>query len=316
LKYRVSLTGEAMVLKNFDGLVRKVRDLPRKTAVVAAAHDEHTLESVLRASREGLIDYILVGSKPRILEICVKLGETVPADAIVDVPDPVEAAEKAVGIIRQGGGGFLIKGALETAVMMRAVINKETGIRKKNDMSHVAFFEVPVYHKLVACSDGGMIPYPDFEQKKTILHNALWLLRGLGYDRPRVAVLAASETVNRRMPETVDGAALKELGEKGVFGDCLIEGPISYDLAFSKEAAAIKGYSSPVTGDVDVLIAPNIAAGNIIGKSFIFAGGAKMAGCIVGAAVPVVLNSRGASAEEKHLAILLSAAAARAAENS
>lgn len=301
-----------MILNNFDSLTAKVRWIPKRTAVVAAAQDEHTLEAVIRASREGFIDYILVGNKSGILDMGKKLGEPIPGDAIVDVAEEAEAAEKAVALIRQGQGDFLMKGKLETAALMRAVISKDRGIRKENDMSHVAIFEIPVYHKLIFVSDGGMIPYPDLNQKKTILKNALWLLRALDYDNPKTAVLAATETINKRMPETADAAALKELGEKGEFGGGVIEGPVSFDLAFSKEAAAIKGYSSPVTGDVDLLIAPNIAAGNIIGKSFLFAGKAKMAGCIVGAAVPVVLTSRGASAGEKHLSILLSAAAASA----
>jgi len=301
-----------MVLKNFGELAAKVRGASKQRAVVAAAHDEHALEAVLKARREGFIDYLLVGKKQAIRDIGAALGADIPDAVIVDAADEVEAADKAVALIREGRGDFLMKGRLETATIMRAVIHKDTGIRRESDMSHVAIFEVPVYHKLIACSDGGMIPYPDLEQKKAILKNALWLLRALGYDEPKVGVLAASETVNKRMPETADGAALKELGAQGAFGPCVIEGPISYDLAFDKEAAAIKGFKSPVTGDVDLLIAPNIAAGNIVGKSFIFAGKAKMAGCIVGAAVPVVLTSRGSSAEEKHLGILLSAAAAAA----
>jgi phosphate butyryltransferase len=235
-----------MILKNFGALADKVKGVPKKTAVVAAAHDEHALEAVLGASADGYIDYILVGDKPKILEMAGKMGWSVPADAIVDVAEEAAAAEKAVAIIREGRGGFLMKGHLDTPTMMRAVINRETGIRTGSDISHFAIFEVPVYHKLVSCSDGGMIPYPDFEQKKAILHNALWLLRALGYDEPKVGVLASSEVVNKRLPETEDGAALKALGEKGEFGPCVIEGPISYDLAFSREAAEIKGYSSPV----------------------------------------------------------------------
>jgi phosphate butyryltransferase len=299
-----------VVLNNFDCLAASLRGIPRRKAVVAAAQDEHTLEAVTRAAREGFIDYILVGNKAGILDMGKKLGAAIPADAVVDAPDETEAAEKAVALIRQGRGDFLMKGKLETAVLMRAVVNKDRGIRGEGDMSHVAIFELPVYHKLIFITDGGMIPYPSLDQKKTILRNALGLLGVLGYDKPKAAVLAATETVNKRMPETADAAALKELGGKGEFGGCLIEGPVSLDLAFSREAAAIKGYSSPVTGDVDLLLAPNIAAGNLIGKSFLFAGRAKMAGCVVGAAVPVVLTSRGASAEEKHLSILLSAAAA------
>jgi phosphate butyryltransferase len=303
-----------MILKDFNSLTVMVRGIPKRTAVVAAAQDWHTLEAVIRASREGFIDYILVGNKSKILDICDKLGAAIRADAIVDAREETEAAEKAVALIRQGKAGFLIKGKLETATLMRAVINKGTGIRRENSMSHLAFFELSMYPKLLGVTDGGMIPYPTFEQKETIIKNAAGLFKTLGYKTPKIAVLAASETVNERMPETEDAKMLKERCKKGELGDCFVEGPVSLDLALSRESAAIKGYESPITGDADILMVPNIACGNILGKSLMYAGNAKMAGCIVGAAVPVVLTSRGASAEEKHLSILLCAAAASAQE--
>jgi phosphate butyryltransferase len=297
-----------MVLHTFNDLTARVKNLAKKTAVVAAAHDEHALEAVLMASKEGYIDYLLVGNKEKIYEIATHLKFTIRSSTIVEAASETDAAEKAVALIREGKGDFLMKGKLETATLMRAVINKETGIRKESAMSHVAFFELPVYSKLLGVTDGGMIPYPTLEQKILIIKNAVELFKTLGYERPKIAVLAASETVNERMPETGDALALKEYGAKGELGDCFVEGPISLDLTLSKESAAIKGYESPVTGDVDILVVPNIACGNILGKSLIHAGNAKMAGCIVGAKVPIVLTSRGASAEEKHLSIILSAA--------
>jgi phosphate butyryltransferase len=299
-----------MVLHSFADLAEKVRKVDKKTAVVAAAHDEHALEAVLEASREGCIDYLLVGNRGKIHEIAAKLHSDIADNAIIDAVSEIDAAEKAVSLIREEKGDFLMKGRLETATLMRAVINKETGIRKENIMSHVAFFEVHAYHKLLGATDGGMIPYPTLEQKASIIKNAVGLFKKLGYERPKIAVLAASETVNERMPETGDAKALKESYEKGELGDCIVEGPISLDLTLSKESAAIKGYTSPVTGDADILVVPNIACGNILGKSLVYMGHAKMAGCIVGAKVPIVLTSRGASAEEKHLSILLSAALA------
>jgi phosphate butyryltransferase len=297
-----------MVLHSFNDLTAKVRNIGKKTAVVAAAHDEHALEAVLTASGEGYIDYLLVGNREKIHEIAAILHSAVADNAIIDSASEMEAAEKAVALIREGEGDFLMKGKLETATLMRAVINKETGIRKESIMSHVAFFEVPAYHKLLGATDGGMIPYPTLEQKIIIIKNAVEVFRTLGYERPKIAVLAASETVNERMPETSDAKALKEYCAKGELGDCSVEGPISLDLTLSKESAAIKGYESPITGDADILVVPNIACGNILGKSLVYMGHAKMAGCIVGAKVPVVLTSRGASAEEKQLSIMLSAA--------
>jgi phosphate butyryltransferase len=302
--------GDVVVLNNFDGLEAMVRGVPKRKAVVAAAQDGHTLEAVIRASQEGVIDHILVGNRRGILAVCEKLGAAVQADAIVDAEGETDAAEKAVALIRRGEGDFLMKGKLETAVLMRAVINKEAGIRGDSAMSHVAFFELPVYPKLLAVTDGGMIPYPTFDQKEIIIKNAAGLFQTLGYRTPKIAVLAASETVNERMPETGDAKTLKERGGRGELGDCFVEGPVSLDLALSGESAAIKGYESPITGDADILVVPNIACGNILGKSLIYAGNAKMAGCIVGAKVPIVLTSRGATAEEKRLSILLSAALA------
>jgi phosphate butyryltransferase len=296
------------VLRNFNDLTAKVRNLTKKTAVVAAAHDEHALEAVLAASKEKYIDYLLVGNREKIIQIAAGLNFPVADNVIFDAASDTEAAETAVSLIREGKGDFLMKGRLETAVLMRAVVNKETGIRKESVMSHIAFFEIPVYPKLLGVTDGGMIPYPSLEQKIVIIKNAVALFKTLGYERPKIAVLAASETVNERMPETADAKALKEYCAKGELGDCFVEGPISLDLTLSKESAAIKGYDSPVTGDADILVVPNIACGNILGKSLVYAGNAKMAGCIVGAKVPIVLTSRGASAEEKHLSILLSAA--------
>lgn len=296
------------MLRSFNDLTAKVKNLAKKTAVVAAAHDEHALEAVLTASQEGYVDYLLVGNREKIIQIAAGLNFVLSDDVIIEAESETESAEKAVALIRLGSGDFLMKGKLETATLMRAVINKETGIRKENVMSHVAFFEIPMYPKLLGVTDGGMIPYPSLEQKVVIIKNAVALFKTLGYERPKIAVLAASETVNERMPETIDAQALKECCAKGELGDCFVEGPISLDLTLSKESAAIKGYESPVTGDADILVVPNIACGNILGKSLVYAGKAKMAGCIIGAKVPIVLTSRGASAEEKHLSILLSAA--------
>lgn len=299
-----------MVIKNFDELIKKVQSFEgKKKVAVAAAHDEHALEAVFHAVENNIIEPVLIGDKGKIKAIAAKLGKAVSDDSIIEAADDNEAAAKAVELARNGQVDFIMKGKLQTADLLRAVVDKEKGLRTGKVMSHVSIQEVPTYHKLIITTDGGMMMYPDLEQKKKIIENAVGVLHSLGYENPKVGVLAAVETVNPKMPESVDGGKLKEMNQNGEITGCIVEGPISYDLAMNKESAEIKGYSSPVAGDPDILIVPNITAGNILGKCLVYSAGAKMAGFIVGAKVPIVLTSRGSSSEEKYLSLVISAAA-------
>lgn len=301
-----------MVFHNFDELIAHVKGKPsRARMAVAAAGDEHTLQAVLRARAEGIISPILVGDKAIIDQVLAELGETVPAGDIYDEPDLAEAARKAVALVKEGKADFLMKGRLDTSVLLKAVVNKENGLGKGGVMSHFTAFEVPTYHKLLLPVDGGMVTYPTLEQKKAIIENTVGALRAMGYDEPKVGILACVEKLNPKMPETVEGDALKQMNRKGEITGCVVEGPISYDCAVSKEIADFKGFVSPCAGDCDVLVAPNIHAGNIMGKMLAVTCGAKMAGFIVGAQCPIVMTSRGSSAEEKYLSIVISAAAAQ-----
>jgi phosphate butyryltransferase len=227
------------------------------------------------------------------------------------VGSDVLAAEKAVALVNENKADFIMKGKIQTADLLRAVVNKEKGLRTGRVMSHFVFDEVPSYHKLIVTTDGGMMTYPDLNQKKQIIENAVDVLRAMGYDKPKVAVLAAVEKVNPKMPESVDADMLKKMNQEGKIKNCIVEGPISYDLAISKKCAEIKGFKSPVAGDADILIVPNITAGNILGKCLICSAEGKMAGFIVGAKVPIGLTSRGSSAEEKYLSLVLSASAVK-----
>ena len=197
---------------------------------------------------------------------------------------------------------------LQTGTLLKAVVHRETGIRASQVMSHVAILDVPRYHKLLFITDGGMVVAPNLEQKGHILKNAVDFCRFLGYERPKAAALCAVETVNPAMPETGDALSLKEAGERGEFGPCIVEGPISLDLATDREAALVKGYHSPVAGDADILLVPAIAVGNVLGKALYGLAGGQMAGVVLGAAVPITINSRGATPEEKYYSILLCAA--------
>lgn len=299
-----------MEFKNFDGLIEKLKNKSSLARVaVAAAHDEHTLEAVFKASKDGIVEPVLIGKKTKIKEILAHLNVKFNEDKIIHVEKDAEAAEKSVELVNQGRADFIMKGKLQTADLLKAAVNKEKGLRTGNAMSHVAILQIPSYHKLIAITDGGMMMYPNAEEKKQIIENAVDVFLAMGYEKPKVAVLAAVENVNPKMPETVDADILKKMNLSGEIKNCIVEGPISFDLTLNKESAKVKGYNSPVTGEADILIAPNITCGNILCKSIIEFAQGKMAGMIVGAKVPIVVTSRGSSSEEKYLSLVLSASA-------
>lgn len=301
-----------MVYKTFDEIIEK--KLKGNTQVsrlaLAAAADEHSLQAVKQAVDEGLVKPVLVGDKPEIVKILAEIGLEVPDEDIYDEPDIAEASKKAVALIREGKADFLMKGKVDSGIYLKAVVNKETGLGKGGVMSHFTAFQVSTYKKLIVPVDGGMVTYPTLEQKKAIIQNTVDTLIALGYDCPKVGVLACKEKLDQKMIETVEGDQLKQMQQAGEITNCIVEGPISFDCAIDPEIAAFKGFESPCAGDCDVLLAPNIHAGNIMGKMLACLCGAKMGGFIVGAKCPVIMTSRGSSAEEKYLSICLAAAAA------
>lgn len=301
-----------MVYTSFQEIIESAKKLPARTRMaVAAADDSHTLEAALLARKNGIVDPLLVGNREMILSLLQQMGEEVPQDDIYDVADVTDAAEKAVALVREGKANFLLKGKLDTKYLLKAVVNKETGLGKGGVMSHFTLFEVPGYHKLMAPVDGGMVTYPTLEQKKAIIENTVDMLRAIGYDCPKVGVLACAEKVNPKMPETLEADELKKMNQRGEIRHCIVEGPISYDCAVDAEIAAFKNYESPCAGDCDILLAPNIHAGNIMGKMLTVTCGAKMAGFIVGAQCPIAMTSRGSSVEEKYTSIVLAALCAQ-----
>lgn len=299
-----------MECSNFRELTKGIKNITPPRAVVAAAQDAHTLEGVFHAAADGLIRPLLVGDGEDILARCGELGVPFSRDSVVEADGPEACARKAVELVRRGEGDLLIKGMLPTGTLLKEVVNRERGIRAAELLSHVAILQVPAYHKLMFLTDGGMVTAPDLAQKRAILANALSLCRFLGYECPKTAILCATETVNPQMPETTDAADLKEEAIRGDFGACLVEGPISLDLATDREAARIKGYESPVAGDADVFLVPNITAGNLLGKALYGLAGGKMAGVVLGAGAPITVNSRAARPEEKYDSILIAAAMA------
>lgn len=298
-----------MVLKTFEDIHARVKSAAAvKTVVLVRAEDEHSQEAIFQVERDGLLKAVFVGNRAAIKETAQKLGHTIEDARIYDAEDPASAAALGVTLIREGKADFLMKGKLETGELLKAVVNKETGLSKGSVMSHMAVNQIPSYHKLLVTTDGGMLPYPPLEQKKYIIENAVTALHALGYDDPKVCILTAVEKMNPKMPETMEAAALKEMNQTAHITGCTVEGPISLDLALVKERSVVKGYESPCAGEADVLVVPNIHAGNILGKTLVEMAGAKMAGLILGAKCPIVLTSRGSSAEEKYNSLILACA--------
>ena len=300
------------MLRNFKEMAELVKAGPeKKRLVLCCAHDEHSLDAVYEAYKEGLIVPVFVGKEDEIKKICAEHGFDFGDVKIYNEDDDVEAAKTAVRLIREGEGDFLMKGRMQTSDLLRQVVNKETGLQCGKIMSHVGLFQVPNYHKVVVLTDGGMLLAPDLEQKVKIINNAVEVLHSLGYDDPKVAVMCGAEVLNKKAIESVDAAELKEMNRRGEITGCTVEGPISYDIALSKEIAEFKKFDSPVAGEADVMVMPSMAAGNLVGKSWTVSGGGMMAGIIVGATAPIVLVSRGSSAEEKFYSIALAAAASK-----
>lgn len=299
-----------MVISRFAQLRQQLQGLRAVPAVVAAAQDPHTLEAVFAAQEDGLIDPILVGDPDRIRTAARRLGRAHTAFQIEEAWGEEDCAAKSVELIRSGEGAMLIKGMLQTGTLLKSVVDRASGIRTAQLMSHVAILEVPAYRKLLFITDGGMVVAPSLEEKRHILKNCVELCRFLGYEQPKAALLCAVEVVNPHMQETADASALAREAAEGAFGTCLAAGPISFDLATDPSSARVKGYTHPVAGDADILLVPSIAAGNLMAKALYGMAGGKMAGVILGARVPITVNSRSATPEEKYNSILISAAMA------
>lgn len=299
-----SYRAEGEMIKSFDQLIEMLKQQPvRKKVGVVAAQDEHTLEAVLHAYRDGLIEPVLIGDEAQIQEVLKGLGASELPLQIIPITDAAECAEKACELAKAGEIDCIMKGKLETGTLMKVLVNKEKGIRKSPVMSLTAFLESPHYHKVFAVTDPALLTYPTKEQKKAAIENSVKAFKALGLDNPKVAILAAIEKVNPKMPETVEADEIKREGVDGA----IIEGPISYDLAMDPDAAAIKGYVSPVAGDADLLVAPDIVSANIAAKSITVLGGGRTGGTVMGALVPVLLVSRSATADDKYMSIILSA---------
>jgi phosphotransacetylase len=283
----------------YEELLVRCRAL--EPVVTAVAHPcEHTaLEGAIEAADHGLITPILVGPAARIQEIAKANGISLAKAKIVDVPHSHAAAAKAVELVRTGEAGLLMKGSLHTDELLGAVVARETGLRTGRRLSHVFIMDVPTYHKVLIVTDAAINITPALDDKRDIVQNAIDLARSLGVKTPKVAILAAIETVSSKMPSTIDAAALCKMADRGQITGGVLDGPLAFDNAISKEAAAVKGIKSEVAGDPDILLAPDLEAGNMLAKQLTFLANADSAGVVLGARVPIILTSRADSVRSR-----------------
>lgn len=294
------------MIKNFEQLMDAAKHQKRMRLAVASAEDSDVLGAVVKASEMGLVEPILIGDTQLIEKIAIEESLDLSSYEKIQVEDAAAAAKLAVKMVKEGKADFLMKGLLDTAILLKAVLDKELGLRTDSQLSHVMIYNVPSYHKFIYLTDGGMNIDPTLEEKVKIVKNAVDVAKALGVETVKVACIAAKEKVNDKMPATVDAKALENMCKEGIFGTgVIVEGPLAFDLAVSAEAAKVKNFKSEIAGETDILMVPNIEVGNGIGKTMTYMAKAESAGVIMGAKVPVVLTSRADSYEAKLNSIAL-----------
>ncbi|NLY76658.1 MAG: phosphate butyryltransferase [Tissierellia bacterium] len=291
--------------KSFTDLLELAQQKGPKKLSVAVAEDKEVLSAVKAAKDLNIVEPVLVGDKSKIEAIAGEMGFDLSGVEIVDEKDGVMAARKATELVSSGKADVLMKGLIDTSVIMKQVLDKEIGLRTGKLISHVAVFDVETYHKILLVTDAAMNINPDLEQKKEIIANAVELAHSLEIENPKVAVIAAKEKVSPKMEATVHAQELAEMNKRGEISGCIVDGPFALDNAISKEAAETKGVKSEVAGDADILLVPYIEAGNVLYKSLTYFAKAKNAGIILGTKAPIVLTSRADNDEAKLYSIVL-----------
>ena len=287
----------------FEKLLLSMRPDKMRTVSVANAIDANVLSSLQTAHKMGFVNAILCGDEQEIKSIADKNNIDISEFEIRHCDNELSAANMAVSLVRSGRADILMKGLIHTADILRAVLNRETGIRGDGILSHVSVLYSPKLQRKLFLTDIAMVMYPTLEQKVELINNAVSFARHMGVPTPRVAPLCAVETLNPKMPATVDADALHQMNERGEIKNCVISGPISFDIAVSKSAATTKGYTGPIQGDADVLLFHNIEAGNNTIKAMVQFGDWVFGGVIVGARAPIVINSRSDSDTSKLFSI-------------
>ena len=302
----MDITG--MEIRKLSDLLAKVSGQPVKRLVVVNGIDTHTLEAVSKAVDLGLVEGILTGAPEKIAAACKELGIPEGKFTIVPAGTEEEAANRAISLITEGNADLVMKGLLSTDKYMRALLNKEAGLLPpKGVLSHVTVMEIPGYHKLLVVGDVAIIPYPDLQQKVVITGYLIKTAKALGIQMPRVALVAASEQVLAQIPACTEAAILSKMAERGQIPGAIVDGPMALDVAIDRESALVKKVNSPVAGDADCLLFPNIDAGNVFYKMGTKLCRSEQAAIVMGAKIPAVLSSRGDSTETKLYSIALAA---------
>ena len=294
-------------IRSFEQLLDLVKKKEKKVLAIASAEGKEIIQAAKLATDENILFPIFIGDREKIEKISKEIDFDLDKVEIVDEKDINKTSEIAVELVKKKRADMLMKGKVDTRSLLKAVLDKEKGLRADKLLSHVAVVEVKSYSKLMLVTDGGMNINPDVNNKIEILKNAIDVAHRLGIEKPKISVLAAVETVNPDMPETVDASVITKMGERGDLGEVIIDGPLAFDIAIDKKSAEIKGVESLVAGETDIFLVPNISAGNIMVKALIYLADAKVGGIIVGGGAPIVLLSRSDSKETKLYSMALGA---------
>jgi len=285
----------------YERVLARCKDVPPITTAIAHPCDDVSVSAAIDAARAGILQPILVGPAERIRRVAKDLKLDVDGYQIEDAPHSQASAARAVELVRQGRAEVLMKGSLHTDELMSEVVKKDTGLRTSRRVSHAFVMDVPTYHKVLTVTDAAVNIFPTLDDKRDIVQNAIDFMRALGVERPKVAILSAVETVTSKIPSTIDAAALCKMADRGQIEGGVLDGPLAFDNAISAEAARTKKIASPVAGDPDILVVPDLEAGNILVKNLTFLSRADAAGIVLGARVPIILTSR-ADSERTRLA--------------
>ena len=300
-----------MRITTFEEMLGAARQMGPVPIAVVAAHDPEVLKAVGQAQREAIVEAILVGDWPAIEAYAAQTGADLSGATILHEPEPHRAAQQVVDLARNGRAAVVVKGQIKTAELLSVALNRHVGIRGRGLLSHVGIFELPGMDRLIYLSDSGVVVYPDVYQKLEIINNVVAVAHLFGVAEPKVAILAASDTVHPKIPASIDALALSKMAEQGWVEGAVVDGQLGLELAISPRAAELEGSGSPIAGLADVLIVPNVEAGNLVAKGLLYFAHARMAGLVVGAKVPIVISSRADSAETRYLSLAMATVLAR-----